>query len=344
MDKVAIIIPAYNVQQYISKGIESCIAQTYENIEIIIIDDGSKDDTAKVVEEYMLKDSRIIFEKKENGGVSSARNRGLALCDAEYLIFLDSDDWLEKNAVEILLKKKNENEDFLVAVDRYWVTFGTDEKIIPFTNSNNRIVSSEEALKNVGTGKFNLQSACYKLYDKRVIINNSLRFKEYIHFGEDGLFVFEYLKCVKGISYYPLPLWNILDRPNSATHSAFNEKMFTSITGVEEMIKIETSETIQRALKLYLVQRTETVLASIISSGNIEDVKEYYKSAKNVMIANNKSIIRGNYPIIEKITSLRYTYLSFGINKIINEITGKTKQKIKKIILKHRGRKWKKLG
>ena len=102
IDLISIIIPVYNVEQYLSRCIDSVINQTYKNLEIILIDDGSTDDSGEICDEYALKDNRIKVMHKQNGGVSSARNEGLDISKGNYIGFIDSDDFIEKDMYEFL--------------------------------------------------------------------------------------------------------------------------------------------------------------------------------------------------------------------------------------------------
>lgn len=106
---VTVIVPVYNVEIYLKKCIESILYQTYENIEIILVDDGSTDNSGAICDEYLHKDSRIIVIHKDNGGLGSARNAALNVCKGEYIAFIDSDDWVEKDFVERLLEYSDEN-------------------------------------------------------------------------------------------------------------------------------------------------------------------------------------------------------------------------------------------
>lgn len=104
MKKVSIIVPMFNMEQYIKKCLDSLIGQSYTNIEIIIIDDGSIDSSAEICREYMEKDSRIVFVQQKNSGVSSATNQGLDIATGDFFMFVDSDDTIKKNAVELLVE------------------------------------------------------------------------------------------------------------------------------------------------------------------------------------------------------------------------------------------------
>ena len=105
MKKVSVIVPVYKVEKYLHECVESILRQTYRELQIILVDDGSPDGSGAICDEYALCDDRITVIHGENGGLSAARNRGMALCEGEYVLFVDSDDWLEDNAIEVLVNK-----------------------------------------------------------------------------------------------------------------------------------------------------------------------------------------------------------------------------------------------
>ena len=115
--KISVIVPCYNVEGYIKKGLDSLINQTLKEIEIILINDGSTDDTINILREYEKKDKRIIIIDKKNEGVSKARNDGLKISTGEYIAFMDSDDWYELNTLELMYNKAKENDYDIVACD-----------------------------------------------------------------------------------------------------------------------------------------------------------------------------------------------------------------------------------
>ena len=121
MPKVSVIVPVYNVEQYIEKCLNSLIGQTLDDLEIIIVNDGSKDNSKKIIEKFIEKyPSKIVYLEKENGGLSDARNYGLPYAKGEYVAFLDSDDYVEKNMYKDMYElAKKENSD-MVECDFYW--------------------------------------------------------------------------------------------------------------------------------------------------------------------------------------------------------------------------------
>lgn len=263
--KVGIIIPAYNVEDYIFRAIESCIHQTYSNIEIIVVDDGSSDGTYSVVEEYRKKDSRIKLYYQENGGVSSARNRGLDACTSDYVIFLDSDDWMELDAIEKCLQrlKDAEGEQCLISFGYRLVQIGTDGLLYnnaDKSEENDVTMPSEEALIYAAQQKYCLGCLWCKIFSMTAINKSNLRFCRDISYGEDGLFVFEYLKKADKFIYIADSVWNTLERPGSAVRSPYKRGRMSSITAVEKMLAYHNSAELRCELKKALVVRTLGVL------------------------------------------------------------------------------------
>lgn len=242
MPRVSIIIPAYNVETYISAGIESACGQTEKDIEIIIVDDGSTDRTWNVIQQYAARDHRILSYHQDNAGVSAARNKALEMASGEYVLFLDSDDWLEANTVETLLQNADPSGKTLVCSDCYFakVLAGEITREQQGKDSKSREYTKDEALHSIGrTTPMKLTSSCYKLFNRHLIEDRNLRFHLGIHQGEDGLFVFEYLLRVEKVKYIPQPLWNILKRSGSACSAGYTKKWNSAITAVDKMLSYE---------------------------------------------------------------------------------------------------------
>lgn len=267
---VSIVVPTYNVENYLSRAIESSLAQSYPYIQLVLVDDGSTDGTWKIIEKYAAKDRRIVAKAQKNAGVSTARNQGLALADGDYVLFLDSDDWLEPDTVETLLKLQRDHAGKLVSAGCFFAYLKQDGTICKKAQDQEQeeaCLTKEESLVAVAEGRYSLTSSCYKLYSRKVIEENGLRFDRAIRHGEDGLFVFCYLRCVEGLFWCHTPLWNILDRPGSATTGGYNRYWRTAIDAVEEMLRTETSPFIRKKLYKLLVRRTIVVLFEAVRSG-----------------------------------------------------------------------------
>lgn len=104
-EQISVIIPIYNVEKYLSDCVESVLKQTYTDLEIILVDDGSQDASGQICDDYAKQDSRVQVIHKKNGGLSSARNAGIDQATGQYFFFLDSDDWIAENALELLYKE-----------------------------------------------------------------------------------------------------------------------------------------------------------------------------------------------------------------------------------------------
>lgn len=111
---VSIIVPVFNVEKYLRQCLDSILGQTFNQFEVIIVNDGSTDNSGAICQEYEARDNRIVYLEKENGGVSEARNLGLDFATSEYIIFIDSDDWIEPTYVEVLYEKIEEYQADIV--------------------------------------------------------------------------------------------------------------------------------------------------------------------------------------------------------------------------------------
>lgn len=217
--KVSIIIPVYNNENTIVRCLDSVINQTYKNIEIIVINDGSTDNSKRIVEKYIDK---IIFIDNSNHGVSFSRNIGLSKSTGEYITFLDADDWLEEYMIEKLVKCKENNKVDIIRFNYYIDTFEKNK------NSKN-IMCVEENIKNIRltincdiinyfiTNK--LEGYVWAIFFDRKIIN---KFDDSILIMEDFLFVIESLMKAKTIYFYDEALYHYCINNKSITKSVSN--------------------------------------------------------------------------------------------------------------------------
>ena len=222
--KISVIVPIYNVEKYLCKCVDSIINQTYKNLEIILVDDGSPDNCGEICDEYALKDDRIKVIHKENGGLSDARNAGMAIATGDYLGFVDSDDWIEYNMYERLIENLIKfGADISVGgvadvleTDGGYKQFKTtyDGKI------RNYILSKEDAMKKYFLGSW---SAWDKIYKKDVF--NDIRFPKG-EINEDEAIVLQLLDRCNRICYTNEVFYNYITRPNSnsITASGFSLK------------------------------------------------------------------------------------------------------------------------
>lgn len=185
--KISVIIPVYNVAKYLHCCIDSVLAQTFTDFELLLIDDGSKDNSGEICDEYARKDNRVRVFHKENEGVSVARNIGIGHSSGTYLMFLDSDDWLESSCLDYCLKSmKDDNLDFL----QFGYARVTDDGNVLYKSSvSTQILNRSEFVKS---DNFNV-CVWGALFRMSIIHKHCLAFKKGLKLGEDQLFLFDYL-------------------------------------------------------------------------------------------------------------------------------------------------------
>ena len=210
---VSVIIPAYNIEDYIGRCLDSIISQTYKNLEIIVVDDGSRDYTGEILDNYAKKDRRIKVIHKENGGVSSARNKGIEAAEGDYIGFIDGDDLIESEMYKTLVDLlEEENAD--IAHCGYQMVF--PDRIDYYHNTGKKkIQTTEEGLKDLLSGEMIEPGLVNKLYKKELIKN--CRLNETVKINEDLLMNYQLFKLSQKSVYYDITPYSYMIRSSSAT-------------------------------------------------------------------------------------------------------------------------------
>lgn len=187
--KISVIVPVYKVEQYLHRCVDSILAQTFTDFELLLINDGSPDNCGAICDEYAAKDARVRVFHKENGGVSSARNLGLDNAKGEWVAFVDSDDWVETQFLECFLEDRN----FDMVIQSYKIHSKKAETVF-LTHGcyiNNEIST---LMSHLEESRFSpIRHLWNKCFRNKIISQSRLRFNESIHLGEDYLFIIEYL-------------------------------------------------------------------------------------------------------------------------------------------------------
>ena len=220
---ISIIIPVYNVEKYIRRCIDSIIAQTFENWELILVDDGTHDNSGAICDEYSKLDPRIKVYHKENGGVSVARNYALDRAKGDYVIFVDSDDYIDAGCVETLMHEAiHNNLDLLQFGIRRISEAGN---VLSISELGTPVVCKEDYFK---LGRYNVCVAG-SLYRRCLIQKYNIRFMEGLKHGEDQLFYFSFLDKALRIRSIPQVFYNYLLNYSSATSKAKSKDQINSI-------------------------------------------------------------------------------------------------------------------
>ena len=228
MPKVSVIVPIYNVEKYLEKCINSLLSQTLEDIQIILVNDGSKDNSGNIAREYEKNNkNRIIYVEKENGGLSDARNYGLKYATGDFIAFLDSDDYIEKNAYEEMYNKAIEENADYVECDFIW-EFPNKirvDKQYPYKNK-------KEMFSFVRVVAWN------KLIKRQLITDNNLEFPKGLRY-EDVEFTYKLIPFINKFTYVDKPFIHYVQREGSIANVQ-NERtaeIFTVLDNVIEFYK-----------------------------------------------------------------------------------------------------------
>ena len=228
MPKVSVIVPIYNVEKYLEKCINSLLSQTLEDIQIILVNDGSKDNSGNIAKEYEKNNKdRVIYVEKENGGLSDARNYGLKYATGDFIAFLDSDDYIEKNAYEEMYNKAIEENADYVECDFIW-EFPNKirvDKQYPYKNK-------KEMLSFVRVVAWN------KLIKRQLITDNNLEFPKGLRY-EDVEFTYKLIPFINKFTYVDKPFIHYVQREGSIANVQ-NERtaeIFTVLDNVIEFYK-----------------------------------------------------------------------------------------------------------
>lgn len=309
--KVSIIVPIFNNEEYIERCLESLINQTHSNIEMICVNDGSTDNSQKILNSYKEKDERVIIINKENGGVSSARNAGIDKAQGTYIMFVDGDDWIELDMVYKLLNEIVENnadivrcsyvKDYIYKQNVQSMNLGVDKLIIP--KEDKRLVY------DMFMDTYVLNSMCCQLIKTSIIKDNNIKVSCDYVYGEDARFnqtLYTYIDKVV-----------LIDKPYY--HYFYNSNSATTIRSMEKIIK-----RINDSLALY------TGLYDWLKTWNIDDDKNKQKIANRVVkefICRSKelfTLIDDGYTIDEISKQLKKIWENSELQKSL-QINNKSK-------------------
>lgn len=280
---ISVIIPVYNVESYLHQCIDSVLAQTYQDFELLLIDDGSTDGSGAICDAYAAKDARVQVFHKENGGVSSARNIGINNSTGEWITFVDSDDWIAKECLNILIGKELQqtDSDFVVASYLDVKVIKEEEKSFKFSEilSQKKFVEKYPILPLYST-------PFAKLFKRSIIVDNNINFDITLNFAEDTIFILSYLKYCRKIEtrmqiiYFHREVLNSLTYKKQFIYSE-DVNLLNIVTSHLNLIDIDNKIVEKR--KVYYIAR---VLNAIYKDNSLN-----YKTKKKYL----KELIQTNY-------------------------------------------------
>ena len=279
--KVSIVVPLYKSEAYMPKLLESLISQTYRNLEIILVDDGSPDDSGKLADEYAENDERIIVIHQKNGGTCAARNAGLEKASGDYLMFADGDDWLESDCVEYLLGILENNKCKMAMTDAIFTTRDRAQN----SSDNIRIWTQYQAVAGIINTFIIPVGPWNKLYSMDVIKNNNISFSV-PWFGEGLYFSVMAAQYSEKIAVGHRKIYNYrMNNPNSGCTTREVQNGINSLNNIlyiKDSLVVSSKE-IDEALNWHIWTNNYNLFVFIVGAGKPKQYNAEFKSAKKNM-------------------------------------------------------------
>lgn len=308
-DKISIIIPIYNVEKYLTRCLESVIHQTYGDLEIILVDDGSPDRCGDICDKYKEKDGRIIVIHQENKGLSQARNAGIEIATGSYIFFVDSDDYIKENMVEYLYNDLKENSAQISCCNHIDV-YDDGKTVVLGENKGKVIMDSKKALSEFLFGKTVDVVAWNKLYDARLF--SDIRFRPNKLF-EDHFTTYLLLDRADVIVHSYEPLYYYCKRKTSIGGASFSKRTMELKEALDEecsYIKKKYPELINDMNLAYLswllVVYNKMLLADRIDKALLKEFKMMIFSNFPYIVISNKLSLRLKIQLILLLFSKRF--------------------------------------
>lgn len=323
--KVSIVVGIYNSDKFLRKGLDSIRSQTYSNIEVLMMDDGSTDNSGTICDEYAKMDDRFIVIHKENTGVCDSRNIGITIATGEYICFMDGDDWLAPDFVEYMMRIIEMTDASMAFSDHIFTSY--DQVQVPYDNIE--IWDSKKAILQIIYLRMVL-GPWNKLYSMKTIREHNIRFPEH-WFGETLHFAstVAYYSSVIGVGHRKVYNYR-LDNAESGT-TQFN--VATRLLSLDNAVNLERcvfskNNEVMKAIKWHLHACYFTLLVNIIGCEETNEYKNEYKYAIKYLRNNGLvTLINSDVDMKEKIRILMRAYFpKIYARRIINKMNEKLKK------------------
>lgn len=281
MVKYSFIVPVYNVEKYLEKCLDSLVNQTYKDFEIIVINDGSKDNSEKILDFYKNKYSFIRVIKQKNQGLSVARNNGVKKAKGEYIIFVDSDDYVDKNMLEVI----DSNIETLDILRFQMILEDEHEKIIDvYEEKAFKKCSGREALKHI-TKYHYVEPACCYVFNKKFYTVNKFSFKPGVYHEDFGLIPYVISKA-KNVAAISTPLYHYIQRSGSIMNNSDYNKTIKKVYDMFEQYK-DIKKLVKKERKDYLLSYLANCVIVKAKELKKNDQKTYIKILKKEKVYND---------------------------------------------------------
>lgn len=292
-DLVSIIIPVYNVEKYLEKCIISCLNQTYNNIEVIAIDDGSTDNSKNILDNLAQKYSNLVVIHKENSGVSATRNIGIKKSNGKYIVFVDADDYLANTAISYMMEVVSKTSSEFAILKNCFTS--TDQLQLKNTISK---ISNEDATALLIS--LTMEIGCWnKIYKKSMLINNNIWFNEKLFYGEGLEFILKVAQLANGIGLGTKRVYYYRKNNLYSATSSFNYQKF--INGEQALLKIKdefiiNSQKVNELWEFHYAMFAENVIHAFLNNRNkIPNYKKIVKEWEEKFNKHSKKLIFSRY-------------------------------------------------
>ena len=292
---ISVIVPVYNIEKYVGKAIETIIGQTYRDLEIILVDDGSTDKSGEICEHYAGKDDRIVVVHQENGGLSKARNTGTRIVKGDAIAYIDGDDYIHPCYFEILAKNLTEHNADISVCGMQVVSENEYEELTHSKDVENAAVeiSAEEALEGMLSQKRFSLSSCAKLYKRKIAQSHYFPEQELF---EDYYTVYRFFTEADAVTYTDAGLYYYLKRAGSITKKKYSHQMMDYIKHGEQVIDHvkQSGQQLMDAAISRLVWACFYIVTHIDDSSKYREDEEYcwnyIKKYRTKVIRDNSAV------------------------------------------------------
>jgi len=334
---LSIVVPVYNGEKYLAKCLDTIINQTYKNIEILLVDDGSTDRSKEIIKSYMEKDSRIIGFFGENKGVSSARNLGIKNSSGDYITFVDSDDWLDLNLYNEAIEKVEENncDIVLYSFTKEFNSSPEIKEVLPFKSEEildrdriyndlilNLIAYEDETKESI------MGSIWRCVFKSDLIKANNLYFDTEMHYAEDLIFCLNTFKLSNSIYILNKPFYHYRFSESSVTavyKSNHFERQLLVYNKIKEVFNNSNDEDLNNRMNIMMLRYIINGITHVCSTDST--FVEKYNNVKRILNDEKSKDIRKNY----NIKSRKYKILKYNFPLIIFLLIDLVNKRTKKI-------------
>lgn len=255
--KISVIVPVYNVEQYLPRCIDSILDQTFTDFEVLLIDDGSTDSSGDICDEYAKKDNRIKVFHKENGGVSSARNCGINFSRGELISFIDSDDWLKQNCLQEIVTNMVDVD--LLVFSYTWIFYdGSTRTVTPKEMKVEEVDKIEYfilCMRHNNTKENMFGYPWNKVFRREIIKHYNITFEEGLHYCEDEIFVLSYCLKIRKAKSIPISLYYHWLRNDSLSYNKLQYSEWMHLVScIDKLIPLLHYKNLQQEYRMWRFQ------------------------------------------------------------------------------------------